>query len=175
MKATIFFNVALLALLSAPSKGQASLEELTTFLVKAKIETYASNDQSRLFKCEPGCKGAKYTVGDFQYRDRYFGEHNFRGEEIVWWKHTPIWGMNYFGVTDRTEEVPKEFPAFSMEAVRNVDKEMPFRGPKSYKKGEFEYLNNVEGTVRDFHGTEKILYRGREIYKLHYHGGDIVY
>ena len=60
-------------------------KKLSDFLVKAKINTYASG------------KEFDFEEKEFRYRDRYFGFNPFIGEEVVWQKKEIIWGMNYYG------------------------------------------------------------------------------
>ena len=48
---------------------------------------------------------------------------------------------------------------------------MPFRGLKYYKERDFEYFNKVEGNITRFSGLERILFKGKEIYRRIYHGG----
>lgn len=171
----LIFTTALFVLIITGVQSQVSDDRLSTFLVDAKIETYASGDESKIIECGEGCKEINYSLGGFKYRDRYYGEYNFSGEEIVWWKDKVIWSMNYFGITSDSEGVPDQFPEFLKEALRNVRKEQPFRGPEYYKREKYEYINEVEGDLADFRGVEKILYEGREIYRLYYHGGKIIF
>ena len=84
-----------------------------------------------------------------------------------------LWGMNYYGFVSSRTVSPKEVYGFLREALIRVGEEKPFRGPGNYAQGHFNYVNHVEGTISRFRGTEKILYKGREIYKLFYHGGVI--
>lgn len=167
--------VGLSILFFAQSKAQFSYDSLSIFLQKAKIATYASGDESIISKCEEGCKEISYTGNKFRYRDRYFGEYNFTGEEIVWWNKKAIWSMNYFGLTDSSQKLPDSFSDFLKEALRHVDKTFPFRGPENFSRGDFEYINYFDGNLKNFNGVEKIKYKGNLIYKLYYHGGEIIY
>jgi hypothetical protein len=171
----ILLTYGFLVLFILQSMAQISYDSLPFFLVKAKIATYASGDESKTITCEKGCKEINYVKGDFKYRDRYFGEYNFSGEEIVWWHNKVIWSMNYFGVTDTTESLPDKFPDFLKEALRQVDTSSPFRGSKYYSRGDFEYINEFDGDLKDFSGQERINHKGKLIYKLYYHGGEIIY
>lgn len=174
MKLFLFIN-SLLVFIALESKSQLVVDGLPAFLVQAKIQTYASGDETIIKKCEAGCKEITYSNGYFRYRDRYFGEYNFCGEEIVWQNDTPKWSMNYIGFTYNSMKIPEEFPHFLKEALQKVDKDYPFRGPRLYSKNEFEYTNSYEGNLKDFNGIERIKFNGKEIYKLYYHGGEIVY
>lgn len=148
--------------------------ELDEFLVKAKINGYASSGEGgeRIF--EDRSKELIYEENIFKYRDRYSGFNPFIGEEIVWKEGEVIWGMNYYGRVI-SEEIPaKEIYEFLKEALRQVRKDKPFRGPKSFQKEYFEYVNEVNGSVEEFYGIEKIFYKGEEVYRLVYHGGSII-
>ncbi len=163
------YRIALFALVAAALGAQSNDGALARFLVKAKIEGYASGDQSRLRKLSDGGMEASFTEGEYSYRDRWYGENAFAGEEIVHYRGKPAWSMNFYGVSAR--DAPPEFPAFHKAALRRVPLAQPFRGPARYQEGEFVYLNDVQGSIRDFSGLERVLFRGREIFRLVYHGG----
>ena len=60
------------------------IEQLSKFLVKAKINTYAlsgENEEKVLFD---ESKEFEFEEKEFKYRDRYFGFDPFIGQEIVW-------------------------------------------------------------------------------------------
>jgi hypothetical protein len=147
--------------------------ELDEFLVKAKINGYASSGEGGERILEDRSKELIFEENNFKYRDRYFGFNPFIGEEIVWKEGEIIWGMHYYGRV-LSEEIPaKEIYEFLKEALRQVRKDKPFRGPESFKKEHFEYVNEVNGSVEEFCGIEKIFYNGKEVYRLVYHGGSI--
>lgn len=174
MRKCLLIN-SLLILFALEGKSQLLSDSLSTYLVKAKIETYASDDETKIRKCEIGCKEINYSKGNFRYRVRYLGEYNFSGEEVAWWNDTIKWSMKYIGFTYSYVNIPKEFPHFLKEALQNVDKNYPFRGPRIYKKNDFEYFNSFEGNLKNFNGIERINYKDKEIYKLYYQGGEEVY
>lgn len=165
----------LLFMLSFNSLSQFSPKAITNFLVKAKAKGYASGDESIIKDCGKGCKVITIKDGDYEYTDRYFGEYSFTGHEIVKHKGTPVWNMNFYGYAYKLENFPNGFPKFHKEALRNMPEEFPFRGPKIYQKGDFVYTNEINGNLKDFYGIEKVFYKGIEIFKLYYHGGELVY
>ena len=55
--------------------------------------------------------------------------------------------------------------------MRQVVEERPFRGPDNFKEGGFEYVDKSSGDIKMFCGTETILFKGQEVYRLYYHGG----
>jgi len=145
--------------------------ELNQFLVKAKINTYAKEGENNEIILENGSKSLSYKEDNFKYQDIYFGFNPFIGEEIVWENETLIWGMNYYGGIISKIVSTKEIYGFLRKALKKVEKEMPFRGPKQFKEKEFEYINNYEGDIENFKGTEMIKYQRELVYQLEYRGG----
>ena len=85
------------------------------------------------------------------YHDTYFGGTNFMGEEVVYEENdTPIWGMNYYGVTlDQTfseEAVDKALRPALMQV--GSDETIPVRGPKEYVNGEYKYSFKIVVTAK---------------------------
>ena len=145
--------------------------ELSKFLVKAKIATYASEGEANERVLEDGAKELTFEDGKFKYRDRYYGFNPFVGEEIVWKNGKIVWSMNYYGKIVSDVVSAKEIYEFLKIAMRQVKEDRPFRGPNNFKSGDFEYIDESTGDINDFSGTEKILFKGQEIYRLIYHGG----
>jgi len=146
------------------------IRELCRFLVKAKINTYASGREGAILS--DGSKELIFSEGKFLYRDRYFGFDPFIGEEVVSCKGKCTWGMNYYGFTIPLEGIfSKEVYAFLREALKRIKEGKPFRGPEKYEENSFKYVNSVEGNISMFNGTEKIFYKEKEVYRLLYHGG----
>jgi hypothetical protein len=147
--------------------------ELSKFLVKAKIATYASEGEANEMVLEDGAKELTFKSGSFKYRDRYYGFNPFAGEEIVWQDDKIIWSMNYFGKISSDVVSKKEVYKFLQSVMRQVKEDRPFRGPNNFKSGDFEYIDESTGDVHNFTGTERILLKGQEIYRLNYHGGSM--
>jgi len=144
--------------------------ELCRFIAKAKINTYASGREGATLI--DGSKELTFEEGKFLYRDRYFGFNPFIGGEVVFYEGKCIWGMNYCGYIVPSEDISlKEVYAFLRESLKRVEEEKPFRGPKKYEKNPFKYANSVQGNISMFNGIEKIFYKGKEVYRLLYHGG----
>ena len=144
--------------------------ELSKFLVKAKISTYASEGEANEIVLEDGAKELTFEDGEFKYRDRYYGFNPFIGEEIVWKNGKIVWSMNYYGKVISLVVSAKEIYNFLQQAMRQVEEDRPFRGPNNFKSGDFEYTDESSGDVNDFSGTEKISFKRQEIYRLIYHG-----
>lgn len=140
-------------------------------MVKAKKNTYASGKKPNIL--EDGFEEFEYVEGDLKYRDRYHAKDPkpFGGEEVVWYKGKTIWMMNYYGymLSDKVDSKPVY--EFLRKAMSLVNEQRPFRGASSLKEGDFEYKDSSEGDVNQFRGTERILFKGKEVYRLDYHGG----
>ena len=150
-------------------------KQLSKFLVKAKINTYASSEERQEKKLPDGSKEFGFEKKEFRYRDRYFGYGSFVGEEIVWQNEKAIWGMNYYGGIV-SEIIPaKQIYQFLQEALKRVIENKPFRGPDNFKKNDFKYINEIKGTVEKFDGYEVVFYKEELVYKLSYHGGIVKY
>lgn len=151
-----------------------NLKQLSKFLVKAKVNTYASSGESGEKILSDGSKEFEFREKEFKYRDRYFGFKSFIGQEIVWQNKKAIWGMNYYGEII-SEAIPaKQIYQFLKEALKNVAGEKPFRGPDNFKENDFKYINEIKGTVEKFKGHKVIFYKKKLIYKLNYCGGIII-
>lgn len=148
-------------------------KEFKQFLVKAKKNTYALNGESKEKKLSDGSKELIFKENDFKYKDRYFGSKQFIGEEIVYYKNKPVWGMNYKGGINSDIIPYSDVYNFLKECLRKVNSIKPFRGPGGFKRDNLKYVNKVKGSIDSFIGEESILYKGKTIYKLNYQGGFI--
>jgi len=151
-------------------------DELNQFLVNAKIVTYASGgDEFTITPALDDSHQLEFADGKFLYRDVYYGGRHFIGMETVFQKAQPIWGMSYYGgvLPGSSESQIAGMPPFLKAALREIPLEAPFRGPKTFGKGEYLYKNKIQGDVIKFHGTETISFKGQQIYQLHYGGGII--
>ena len=145
------------------------LSKFTNFLIKAKQNTYCSRgkmeDPSR-----PKSKDYAFKMYDYYYLDSYLGNKNFIGEEVVWQNESVFWGMNYNGQL-LVNDCPHGFSKFLKEALKNVNEESPFRGPKEFKQDNFTYECSWDGDINFFNGIEIIKYNNEKIFKLNFHGG----
>lgn len=141
--------------------------ETIAFLIRAKKKTYAGGGVKAAVSSRPDSHDLIYEENDFKYIDSYLGGRCFSGEEAMWRKNVPFWAMNYSGrVTGDKFEAD-----FLKSALLNVPENMPYRGPRCFKKGLYTYLCEVEGRPEWFHGSEKILYCKTKIYECLFHGG----
>lgn len=145
--------------------------EFLNFLLDAKLHGYASAGERDEAKLEDGGKRLTYRAGELLYKDIYYGNDPFMGEELVFKNGVAIWGMNYYGLVLDPSAPAGEVYRFLQQAMRQVGAERPFRGPDRLQDGDWEYRDASQGDLERFSGEENILYRGRLVYRLTYHGG----
>lgn len=177
IKLSEFFNVSIDRLVKDNDTCNKNLFEsmecqpqnLRDFLVRAKTDTYVTgNNQAASSRLNS--HDFRYAENDFLYMDTYLGGEKFIGEECVWIKNTPVWGMNYCGQT-----LSENFnPDFLKESLSLVTSSMPFRGPELYRKGDFAYHCQVQGNFEFFTGEEQIYCRQEKVYICNFHGGALM-
>ena len=142
--------------------------EITDFLIRAKKKTYAGKG-SESKSIRPGSHDLKYEEGDLIYVDTFYGGEGFLGEEVVWMKNTPVYGMNYCG-----RVIGDSFSGdFLKAALQSVSRDMPYRGPSFFEEQGFVYQCKVSGDMTWFQGYEDICYDNEKIYECYFHGGVI--
>lgn len=151
-------------------------KDLYDFLVEAKKQTYANENVKKILSSRKGSFDYEYGNNKMLYHDTYFGGTKFMGEEVVYSSDdTPIWGMNYYGVTlneDLSEEAIDNAlrPALMKVGEDNI---LPVRGPKEYINNGYKYTFDVNGDLDYFEGVETISKDDEKIYVLKCHGGII--
>ncbi len=144
------------------------MDRIIDFLIDAKKVTYAGKGAESK-SSRPSSHDLEYQDGNLRYLDTYLGGASFAGEEAVWEDSIPIWSMNYCG-----RVLEEEFEGdFLKEALSNVPKDMPYRGPRYYRNGSFEYKCIVEGDFGWFTGHEDIYKDNKKVYECNFHGGTI--
>jgi len=149
-------------------KADLDIDEVVTFLIHAKKNTYAGKGKetkpSRLASHD-----FRYEDNEYAYQDTYLGSEKFTGGEVIWLHDKPIWSMNYFG-----RVIGDNFNSdFLKEALYHVPTEIPYRGPKIFAKGDYHYHCKVEGEFIWYQGYEEIFYLEEKIYECYFHGGMI--
>lgn len=142
------------------------------FLMKAKQNTYAGGGMLTQASRQAS-KDLAFREGDWSYLDSYLGDIHFIGEEVVWYDHKPLWGMNYYGRM-LVDKIPQGFGEFLRSALLQVTSEMPYRGPEELIGDVFTYTSSVEGSLECFRGKEFVTMQGIRIYQLFFHGGEIM-
>jgi hypothetical protein len=147
------------------------MNSLRKFLINAKKNTYAAK-KGKVPSSRKLSNDLAFKENDYFYLDSYFGESNFAGEEIVYFKDLPIWSMNYYGKVFKYN-LPDGFGETLREALQQVSEERPFRGPGEYIRGEYKYKCSNDGNIDFFNGVESIYFNDEEVYRLYFHGGCI--
>jgi len=144
-------------------KREAWLKELAEFIVEANKNTWAA-DKGKVTPQRPGCKELDYERGDWHLRDSYTGYFRAPGMMIVYYKNQPTWTMAYggSGMEDNKYGITGETFGFLKEALMRVTPELPYRGPKKFKVGEWEYKLKVDGDLADFDGKE-VIFKNKEL------------
>ena len=154
-----------------------NLQKFAEFLVRAKVSTYAG-DGREVTPQRPGFNELEYKEDDLEYRDSYAGFYCAPGQEVVRFKGKPVWAMSYNGGMIKKYQDDEAFSGrtfvFLKEALKRVQKLRPFRGPESFKDGDFEYIDETEGDIALFNGCERILHKSEEVFRQRYFGGLIV-
>ncbi len=147
--------------------------QLVPFLIEAKRNTYAADMTAKVQPLLPGSVQLEYRLGDWLYRDVYFGEEFFAGQEMVYYRNRPWWSMVYAGGVKLEEPPPAQIYSFLRQALQKVDAQAPFRGPDTFEEGDFRYSCAWRGTLEWFEGMEVIFHRERIAYQLTFSGGMI--
>jgi transcriptional regulator with XRE-family HTH domain len=148
---------------------QCEAGEIVKFIVEAKKNTYANFGSNKVEPSRLESTDLFYESGDFKYLDTYVGGGNFSGTEVVYYKDSPVWSMNYIGRLLYEEE--NNSIEFLTRALGCVNMAMPYRGPVLFREGKYIYMNTVNGEFDWFQGCETIYYEDLKAYELVYHGG----
>lgn len=155
--------------ISLSHNAHADIHEIIDFLLSAKNNTYAAKGGQ--------AKSSRTNSHDFSYEnnsgyayyDTYLGGERFAGEEAVWLHDVPVWSMNYVG-----RVLSENFNGdFLKEVLLAVPRELPYRGPEIYTKGDYRYHCKVDGEFVWFQGYEAIFYLDEKVYECYFHGGVI--
>ena len=82
--------------------------------------------------------------------------------------------MNYYGRVEPNGDEPSVIYQILKEAMLNIDKKFPFRGPLKLVNNEYVYENFQSGSMDRFQGRECIFKNDVELYSLSYHGGSML-
>lgn len=152
-------------------------DQLVGFIVEAKRNTYASQgDNASVQPLLNGSKQLEYRSGGYFYRDIYFGSAFFIGQETVEFENRPIWSMVYSGgliIPNANGDTIGPIYRFLRQALRLVDANSIYRGPRRFESGAYIFENEYEGGLDCFSGKETILMDAQKVYELRYSGGII--
>lgn len=146
-------------------------EALERFVVAAKAATYAGDGQ-KVLSYRQGSHDLQHHAGEWAYHDCYFGGADFMGEEVVYFRGEPVWGMNYYGRLLREELLSAAEAGQTIKrSLTALYRERRFLGGFRFADGDREYTDTSEGDVAWFTGKEWIDVGGVRAYELVYHGG----
>ena len=152
------------------------MKQLKDFLIEAKKQTYANGNVKKVESSRLNSFDYEYTDGAMIYHDTYFGGTDFIGEEVVYDENqTPVWAMNYRGVTLNESLSEEAIDSALRPALMKVGEDdiLPLRGPKEFVNGEYKYTFKVSGDLDNFEGEESIVKGEEKVYCLKCHGGRI--
>lgn len=146
---------------------------MEAFIVRAKAATYAGGGP-HLLPYRLGSHDLQFAEGDWAYHDSYFGGADFLGQEVVYHRDAPVWGMNYYGRLLLPDQIgASEIGRMIKRSLTLMYAEGRFLGGFEHVEGDLRYTDESEGDVRAFLGVERIFLSGELAYRLHYHGGSI--
>lgn len=147
------------------------LDQLHDFILAAKSATYVG-DGEPVQSCRPGSHDLVFERGDFSYLDSYFGGFDFIGQEVVYEKEKPVWGMNYYGVISRPDKIiAPEAGAMIKASLSKMYAAGRFLGGWEHQAGDLSYFDTSQGDLSYFLGREWIEKDDQLVYELVYHGG----
>ena len=147
------------------------LDQLYTFIIRAKQATYVGGGQ-KLLPYRLGSHDLQFIENDWAYHDSYLGENDFIGEEAVYHKGKIVWAMNYFGrilMPDRITSA--QAGAMIKASLTRMYGEGRFLGGFVHSEGDLTYVDSSEGDIVFFTGREHIRRDKDVVYELVYHGG----
>ena len=146
-----------------------NLQELKAFLLKANLPH--ANGTANTKKEANGSRTIIFEDGKWSMEDNFFGGEPYGGQQVVFYDKKPYWICVYYGQVTKVDFEPDEVYDFLREALQYPKEGEPYRGPASYKKGNLEYQNKLEGDADSYNGKEVILEGGKQIYWAKYLGG----
>ena len=156
-------------------RKEAWLRKLTEFIVEANRNTWAA-DKGKVAPQRPGCKELDYERGDWHLRDSYTGYFRAPGMTIIYYKDQPAWTMAYGGIGMEEDKYKITKPTFDFlkAALMEVTPDLPYRGPKNFRDGEYQYKLRVNGDLADFDGKEVILKNKELVFSQLIFGGVVI-
>lgn len=146
-------------------------DAFVAFLLDAKRHTYAAQgDEASATPLLPESRQLEYRRQPLLYRDVYFGNDFFVGQETVYHNALPLWATSYAGGVVGDVETSEVY-SFLRKALHAVTQASPYRGPKRFSDRSWEYTHVSHGDVERFWGVESIAYRKKRVYGLRYGGG----
>ncbi len=143
---------------------------LCQFLVDSNNAGYAGGEKKKWIKEPDGSTTIPFEKGPWKSHDNFFGGEPYGGRTVVFYEGKPYWMMIYYGWVEEGIDTNPIYIALR-NALKQMPKNHPFRGPKEFKDGDCTYSNSWEGEVDRFSGEEQITQGEKLIYKANYIGG----
>lgn len=151
--------------------------ELRSFIVKANANTYAGSG-AKVAPWRHGAQELEFREGDdggFYYRDSYFGEKHFLGDEVVYHGGRVIWAMSYHGYLLTEAVTSAAVGRIIQKSLLKTYATGGFLGDFCYsfleEDGAWAYVDAATGSTGRFVGEERIFRNGVLVYRLNYFGG----
>jgi hypothetical protein len=117
---------------------------LAAFLVEAHRNTYADKNAAKTVSTRLRPFDYRFERDDLVYHDTYFGMRDYIGEEIIYRRDVPIWGMNYYGIVLAKDASESEVYDFLREALKQDCTGIePARGPRLYRNDRWTNGNSA--------------------------------
>lgn len=145
-------------------------KELTNFLLKARIKTYAGKG-GKVKSAFKGSDQLEYSQGKWFYRDIYYtGKGTFMGLDTVYYDNKPVWSSSYYGNYKKMTE--KEIDDVLRKALIEN-----WKTTRIWERVEWAYKNykyicepDFNGSIEELGGTEKIFKNNKQVYTFYYAG-----
>lgn len=149
-------------------------DNLSKFIHTAAAATYVGGGQPEKKPQRPGFTELIYSQGNFSYRDSYTGFTRSRGMEVVCYQKVLVWSSAYGGgMMVGNEKLAKQTFNFLKKCMLAPKDFESFRGPCSFKDGNWEYKYTQEGDIEEFHGYEEIYFKEELVFFHRIIGGII--
>lgn len=143
--------------------------QIKDFLIKSNRNGYGNNNVSPADEAD-GSHTIIFNDGNWKFHDNYFGGEPYGGREVISYHNKPVWIMVYYGWVNDISLI-SDIYTFLKESLLNFTEDMPYRGPSSFTKDNWEYINKVNGEFSNFSGEEIIYLGGKEMFRTKYSGG----
>lgn len=144
-------------------------KDLIAFKNEADKAGYEQDKPKHIKQEKDGSTTIWYEKEDWRLHDNFFGGEPYGGRTVIFYKNKPVHITVYYGNVDKSLN-PNDLYPFLRKSLRTAPNKM-FRGPKSFKDGEFLYKREYKGTVEEFFLEEKIYLSKRLIYQATFIGG----
>jgi hypothetical protein len=148
-----------------------NVKALRKFLIETKKAGYGAGNPKAWIKEKDGSTTISFVFGDFRMHDNFFGGEPWGGRMMVFYKEKPVWIMCMYGSVNSSFKDSEKVYTFLKKALRQQPEDLPLRGPKLFKDGEFVYKNENKGSLENFSGEGEIYFDGKRVYKEFYSGG----